>query len=115
MTNRPAAIDPKRSLAGEDTSVSVRKRLPRKHSSLLEGLARPIVELDIAMKFAARHRANHAWPHGTLLVDGMLFQRRRVATIAYDRRLKARGSGGMAGHPMQGRRGLAIGLPARQR
>lgn len=67
------------------------------------------------MKFAARRGADHAGPHGALRIDGMLLQRQCVAAITYDRCFEARGRGRMAGLPVQRRRGLATGLPARQR
>ena len=65
------------------------------------------------MKLAARRAADHTGPHGALRIDSMLLQRQRVTAITHDRRLKARDRGRMAGHPVQRRRGPAIGLPAR--
>lgn len=75
----------------------------RQRSALLDGPARPTVELDIAMKLAAWCGTYHAGPNDALLIDGVLFQRQCMAAITHNGRLEARDGVRMAGHPVQRR------------
>lgn len=67
------------------------------------------------MKFTAWRGADHTGPHSALRIDGVLFQRQRMAAITHDGRLEAHGGGRVAGYPIQRRGWLTTCVPARQR